>query len=71
MHPRSEAHPAVRFCPYCGQPLGSFFGARIEGGAVWCDRCQECFKVEHVVDSEDINDPPEPQVGGVEKTGEQ
>jgi hypothetical protein len=24
MHPRSEAHPAVRFCPYCGQPLGSF-----------------------------------------------
>ena len=43
----------------------------VEGGAAWCDRCQECFKVEHVVDSEDINDPPEPQVGGVETTGEQ
>jgi hypothetical protein len=59
MDQRSAAHPAVRFCPYCGQPLGSFFGARIEGDAAWCDRCQECFRVENVEDSEDTIDPPE------------
>ena len=43
-----EDVPAVRFCPYCGQPLGSFFGVRIEGNAAWCERCQECFRVEYV-----------------------
>ena len=32
MRASSDSPPAVRFCPYCGQPLGSFFGARIEGG---------------------------------------
>jgi hypothetical protein len=58
MNQRSMAHPAVRFCPYCGQPLGSFFGARIEGDAAWCDRCQECFRVENVEDSEDTTDAP-------------
>jgi hypothetical protein len=58
MNQRSMAHPAVRFCPYCGQPLGSFFGARIEGDAAWCDRCQECFRVENVEDSEDTIDAP-------------
>jgi hypothetical protein len=58
MNQRSMAHPAVRFCPYCGQPLGSFFGARIEGDAAWCDRCQECFRVENVEDSEDTSDAP-------------
>jgi hypothetical protein len=50
--------PAVRYCPYCGQPLGSFFGARIEGGAFWCEPCQECFRVEHVNESEADFDPP-------------
>ena len=30
-----EAPPAVRFCPYCGQPMGSFFGNRVEGGAFY------------------------------------
>jgi hypothetical protein len=58
MNQRSMAHPAVRFCPYCGQPLGSFFGARIEVDAAWCDRCQECFRVENVEDSEDTTDAP-------------
>jgi uncharacterized protein YbaR (Trm112 family) len=47
-----EAPPAVRFCPYCGQPMGSFFGNRVEGGAFWCDRCQECFRVENVKEIE-------------------
>ena len=47
-----EAPPAVRFCPYCGQPMGSFFGNRVEGGAFWCDRCQECFRVESVKEIE-------------------
>jgi hypothetical protein len=51
--------PAVRFCPYCGQPLGSFFGVRIEGGATLCDRCQECFRVERVdTYEEEIRVPP-------------
>jgi hypothetical protein len=58
MDQRSAAHPAVRFCPYCGQPLGSFFGARLVDGAAWCDRCQECFRVENVEDDEDTNDAP-------------
>lgn len=56
MGPGDEGYPAVRFCPYCGQPLGSFFGARIVDGAAWCDRCLECFRVEHVEDSEDASD---------------
>jgi hypothetical protein len=60
----------VRFCPYCGQPLGSFFGARIEGGGASCDRCQECFRVLDVEDSEDISAPAH-SAPGDEPTGEQ
>jgi hypothetical protein len=60
----------VRFCPYCGQPLGSFFGARIEGGGAWCDRCQECFRVLDVEESEDISAPAN-SAPGDEPTGEQ
>jgi hypothetical protein len=67
----SEAHPSVRYCPYCGQPLGSFFGHRIEGEAFWCDACAECFRVDHVVHSEDTNDVPGQASGAVETTGEQ
>ena len=55
MNPRSDPPPAVRFCPYCGQPLGSFFGARIEAGGFCCDRCGECFRVSNVDISEDTN----------------
>jgi transcription elongation factor Elf1 len=58
MPERSTGHPAVRFCPFCGQPLGSFFGARIEGGAACCDRCGECFRVLDVEVEEDIDDAP-------------
>jgi hypothetical protein len=67
----SDPHPAVRYCPYCGQPVGSFFGHRIEGGAVWCDACAECFRVDHVVHSEDISDGSELPSRAVETTGEQ
>ena len=47
-----EEAPAVRFCPYCGEPLGSFFAVRVEGGGHWCERCQECIRVENVSESE-------------------
>jgi len=71
MAERSSAHPAVRFCPYCGQPLGSFFGARIEGGGACCDRCGECFRVISVNESEDSDDVPEGMPGRFDTTGEQ
>jgi hypothetical protein len=67
----SSAHPTVRFCPYCGQPLGSFFGARIEGGGACCDRCGECFRVISVNESEDSDDVPEGTPGRFDTTGEQ
>jgi hypothetical protein len=67
----SSAHPAVRFCPFCGQPLGSFFGARIEGGGACCDRCGECFRVISVNESEDFDDVPEDIPGRFDTTGEQ
>ena len=34
-----------RYCPFCGQPLGSFFGNRLADGSHWCERCQESFRV--------------------------
>jgi hypothetical protein len=37
--------PAARFCPFCGQPLGSFFGNRMTDGSLWCEGCQESFRV--------------------------
>lgn len=40
--------PVVAFCPYCGQPLGSFFGTRLADGARICERCGECFRISHV-----------------------
>ncbi len=41
----SEAAAEPRFCPFCGQPLGSFFGNRMADGSRWCERCQESFRV--------------------------
>src|SRR6185312_12508219 len=37
--------PEPRYCPYCGEPLGSFFGNRLADGSRWCERCQESFRV--------------------------
>jgi hypothetical protein len=52
MSEREPETPAVRFCPYCGEPLGSFFGVRLADGSCWCERCQESFRVTNVNDSE-------------------
>ena len=35
-----------RYCPYCGEPVGWFFGRFTADGAVWCERCQDLFRVE-------------------------
>jgi hypothetical protein len=42
-----SSYPAAepRFCPFCGQPLGSFFGHRMADGSRWCEHCQESFRV--------------------------
>jgi uncharacterized protein YbaR (Trm112 family) len=43
-----DAPPVVAFCPYCGDPLGSFFGTRLADGERVCERCGECFRIIHV-----------------------
>jgi hypothetical protein len=46
-----EPPPAVvAFCPYCGEPLGSFFGSRLADDTRCCDRCGECFRITRVND---------------------
>jgi hypothetical protein len=47
-----QPQPVVAFCPYCGQPLGSFFGTRLADGGSACDRCGECFRVVRVAEEE-------------------
>jgi hypothetical protein len=37
-----------RYCPYCGEPVGWFFGRFTADGGVWCERCQDWFRVERV-----------------------
>jgi hypothetical protein len=49
----AEDEPVVAFCPYCGQPLGSFFGTRLADGARLCDRCGESFAVIRVEENGD------------------
>ena len=46
-----------RYCPFCGQPLGSFFGHRITDGSRWCEHCQESFRVS-IVNLDEGVDPP-------------
>jgi hypothetical protein len=36
------------FCPYCGEPVGWFFGRFETDGGVWCERCQEWFRAERL-----------------------
>jgi transcription elongation factor Elf1 len=52
-----ESAPEPRFCPFCGQPLGSFFGNRMTDGSRWCEGCQESFRVSIVNLSEGIDSP--------------
>jgi hypothetical protein len=44
----AAAGPSARYCPFCGQPLGSFFGNRMADGSLWCEGCQESFRVSSV-----------------------
>jgi hypothetical protein len=37
-----------RYCPYCGEPVGWFFGRFTADGGVWCERCQDWFRVERI-----------------------
>jgi hypothetical protein len=46
-----------RYCPFCGQPLGSFFGNRITDGSHWCEHCQESFRVS-IVNLDEGSDSP-------------
>ena len=48
-----------RFCPYCGEPIGSFFGHQGDDGTCWCERCQEWFRAERVEPDEAPGDSPE------------
>ncbi len=34
----------AHFCPWCGTPVGSFFGRFGVDGATWCDRCESWFR---------------------------
>jgi hypothetical protein len=51
----SDTAAVAAFCPYCGNPLGSFFGTRTAEGARLCDRCGECFEVIRVEIDESTN----------------
>jgi hypothetical protein len=53
-----DAPPAAEmphYCPYCGEPVGSFFGRFAADGAVWCERCQSWFRA-HRCDEPDGED---------------
>jgi len=56
--PPADPVPEPRYCPFCGQPLGSFFGNRIDDGSRWCEHCQESFRV-LVVNLDEGTDPLE------------
>ena len=51
----SEERP--RFCPFCGEPIGSFFGHQGAHGECWCERCQEWFRAEHVDEADVVPAP--------------
>jgi hypothetical protein len=42
--PQSDQR-TVRFCPYCGEVIGSFWGKSEADGAKWCESCQVFFSV--------------------------
>lgn len=43
----------AHFCPWCGTPVGSFFGRFGADGATWCDRCDAWFRAVRCDDLED------------------
>jgi uncharacterized Zn finger protein (UPF0148 family) len=63
-----------RYCPYCGEPVGWFFGRFTADGGVWCERCQDWFRVERIdegtseggrtLDNEDSETGRAPSEGG-------
>jgi hypothetical protein len=42
----SDPPERPRFCPFCGEPVGSFFGRHGIDGAAWCERCESWFRAE-------------------------
>ena len=52
----SDPDDRARFCPFCGTPVGSFFGRHGDGGATWCDRCEGWFRASRA-DDEDAAGP--------------
>ena len=63
-----------RYCPYCGEPVGWFFGRFTADGGVWCERCEDWFRVERIdegtseggptLDNEDPETGRTPSEGG-------
>lgn len=35
----------ARYCPQCGEPVGSFWGRSSDDDATWCESCQTWFRV--------------------------
>lgn len=58
-----EPAAVVTHCPYCGHPLGSFFGNRLTVGH-WCDRCQTAFAVTALDDPGETEGGPAGNAGG-------
>lgn len=52
-----EPEERPRFCPFCGEPVGWFFGRFDAERSVWCERCQDWFRAERV---DEPADPPPP-----------
>jgi hypothetical protein len=48
-----------RFCPFCGEPVGSFFGHQGADDTTWCERCQEWFRAERADDPDAAPPPPD------------
>lgn len=46
----NEGDERPRFCPFCGEPVGSFFGRHGDDRTTWCERCQGWFRAERCDD---------------------
>lgn len=46
----------ARFCPFCGAPVGSFFGRQDVTGAIWCESCEGWFTA-RLLDDEGTDEP--------------